>query len=189
MAFELKSSDISFSFHLKWPAPCNCNFSNHLRKAPRFIWIIWRKHLVLLGLFEGSTLFYLVYLKKAPCFTWIPLQLDFSLTQVALVRRLEVEDFNWDSQKWIFFATFSLLSINRQFWGSDNLPRSRESHWSPAWVKIVWIFVQNFTLPVQCIVIVILSSILPPAVLAANHSFKLLSPTMTGRRSFLLLIR
>ena len=157
--------------------------------APCFTWIIWRKHLVLLGLFEGSTLFYLVYLKKAPCFTWIPLQLDFSLTQVALVRRLEVEDLNWDSQKWIFFATFSLLSINRQFWGSNNLPRSRESRWSPAWVKIVWIFVQNFTLPVQCIVIVILSSILPPAVLAANHSFKLLLPTMTGRRSFLLLIR
>ena len=89
----------------------------YLTKAPCVTWFIWRKHLLLLGLFE-----------KAPCFTWIPLQLDFSLTQVALVRRLEVEDFNWDSQKWIFFATFGLLSINRQFWGSDNLPRSRESH-------------------------------------------------------------
>ena len=121
----------------------------YLKKAPCFTWIIWRRYLVLLGSFEESSLFYLVYLKKAPCFTWIPLQLDFSLTQVALVRRLEVEDLNWDSQKWIFFATFSLLAMNRQFWGSNNLPRSRESHWSPAWVKIVWILVQNFTSPVH----------------------------------------
>ena len=32
--------------------------------------IIWGKHLVLFGSFEESTLFYLVYLKEAPCFTW-----------------------------------------------------------------------------------------------------------------------
>ena len=48
-----------------------CNFSNHLKKAPSFTWFIWGKHLLLLGLFEESTLFYLVYSKKAPCFTWL----------------------------------------------------------------------------------------------------------------------
>ena len=44
-----------------------CNFSNHLKKAPSFTWFIWGKHLLLLGLFEESTLFYLVYSKEAPC--------------------------------------------------------------------------------------------------------------------------